>query len=227
MLGLSQGHLLVSCPCQKDIPSARPYIYLYNKHPCELSSCKQILDIDNLWFSGNASPLTCFAFHFCRCAMVISTYLNFRAKGAFGVHPIVWTKMRHPAPWGPEGMDQAWVLPNLGGCRCESWNHRLFLRWWTFVVAWGFSVHHFGTLNYLSLASGWNLCRVVISCISSHHSFQSAVDLLWWMPHGCLSMWWHGEKISCNDFKVQAIDHRQQLRQFCFQCKKKQTYWRK
>ena len=44
--------------------------------------------------------------------MVISTYFNFRAKGAFGdfgVRPIVSTKMRHPTPWGPEGMDQTWV----------------------------------------------------------------------------------------------------------------------
>ena len=30
----------------------------------------------------------------------------------------------------------------------------------------------------LSLASGWNLCFAAISCIASHHSFHSVVDLL-------------------------------------------------
>ena len=152
MLGLSQyaGQLSVSCPCQKDMPNARP-------HPstCTTSTIASCLRARNAghWqhvIFGNTSPVICFAFHACRFAMVISNDFNiFQLPGqrCLWVHPIVWTKMRQPAQWGSEGMDQTWVPPKLGGCRCESWNHRLFLKWWTFVVAWGFSVHHFGTLN--------------------------------------------------------------------------------
>ena len=81
---------------------------------------QEILDMSgSVWqhvILGNTSPVTCFASHFCRFAMVISTYFNFRAKGAFGdfgVHPIVWrcATQHHGVQrvWIKLGSPQSWA----------------------------------------------------------------------------------------------------------------------
>ena len=76
-------------------------IYLCNpvqQAPLRVVLVQEILDMSasvcQHVILGNTSPVPCFASQFCRFAMimVISTYFNFRAKGAFGdfgVHPIV------------------------------------------------------------------------------------------------------------------------------------------
>ena len=166
MLGLSHytGQLSVSCPCQKDMPNARP-------HPstCTTSTIASCLRARNAghWqhvILGNPSPVICFAFHVCRFAMVISTYFNiFQLISTFGPKVPLSASycMNKDAPastMGPRGYGSNLAPPKLGRIRCE------FLKWWTFVGAWGFSVHHFGTLNYLSLATGWNLW-----CVASSH----------------------------------------------------------
>ena len=59
-------------------------VYLHNEHLCRLSSCKKYWTYlhvsDSTIFLGNTSPVTCFASHFCRFAIVIWTYFNFGPK---------------------------------------------------------------------------------------------------------------------------------------------------
>ena len=183
MLGNFQSVVLVRKTCPMQDPIHIPV----QQAPLRVVSVQEVLDIDNMWFSGThprspASP------------SIFAGYGDFNIFQLSGqrclwVHPIVWTKMRQPAQWGPEGMDQTWFLTNLGGFRCE------FLKWWTFVVAWGFSVHHFGTLNYFRLATGWNLW-----CVASSHWLYRLTPLILfciglvvmsakWLPFN-LMRWW-------------------------------------
>ena len=115
---------------------------------------------------------------FCRFAIVIWNDLNiiqFRAKGAFGVHPMIWSKMCRRTPflstW--HGMDQTWVSTKLDGLRWFNLVLKPFSQLWLHGVSLYFNLE-----SGLSLASGWNLCCAAISFIASHLSFPSVVDLL-------------------------------------------------
>ena len=207
MLGLSQhaGHLLISCPCQQVLPSARSYPYT-----CTTSTLASCLRARN---TGHVCEcLTACDFgehissHLLRLSFLQVRYGDFNIFQLSGQRCLwrLWSasycmKMRHPTPWGPEGMHQTWVPPKLGSIRCESWNQKLYSQndehLWLHVASLSTSLG-----PRLSLASSWNLCCAAIGCIASHHSFHSVVDLLWSMPHGCLSMWWHGEQMLWNDF---------------------------
>ena len=98
MLGLSQhaGHLLVSCPCQQDLPSAR-----LHADTCATSTLASCLRARNTGHVCECLTTCDFGEHISSQLLRLSflqvrygdfTYFNFRAKGAFGdfgVHPIV------------------------------------------------------------------------------------------------------------------------------------------
>ena len=94
---------LISCPCQQDLPSAKNYPYtcttstfagcLGARNTGHICMCLYVSDII-FWGTHLQSPAS--APIFCRFAIVIWNDLNifqFRAKGAFGVHPMIWSKM--------------------------------------------------------------------------------------------------------------------------------------
>ena len=197
---------LISCPCQQDLPSAKNYPYtcttstfagcLGARNTGHICMCLYVSDINWQCFllgthlQSPASPPI-----FCRFAIVIWNDLNifqFRAKGAFGVHPMIWSKMCRRTPflstW--HGMDQTWVSTKLDG-----------LRWFNLVLKpysqlWLHGVSLYLNLESgLNLASGWNLCCAAISFIASHLSFPSVMDLLWlvnstsWLSFNGMTSW--------------------------------------
>ena len=154
-------------------------IYLYSKQPfhehlCRLSWCKKYWTYlhvsDIMIFVGNTSPVTCFASHFCRFAIVIWTYWYFNFGPKVPLECILWYDQRCAAGrhFCPQGRNQNWVSPKLDGLRRFN----------------GVSLY-FNLQSGLRLASGWNLCCAAISFIASHLPFPSVVDLL------CLIGWFH------------------------------------
>ena len=150
-------------------------IYLYNEHLCRFSWCKKywtylhvsICVWHHVFLRTNLqSPAS--APIFCRFAIVIWNDLNmiqFRAKGAFGVHPMIWSKMCRRTPflstW--HGMDQTWVSTKLDGLRWFNLVLKPYSQLWLHGVSLYFNLE-----SGLSLASGWNLCCAAISFIASH-----------------------------------------------------------
>ena len=127
---------------------------------------------------GKTSPVTCFTSRFCRFRIVISTQFNFGPK--VPSESILWKDQRCAVQrrW----VHRVWIKI---GSR-QSWGFRWFnyvlwiqcgnqnLKWWRFVIAWGFSLSQYGIR--IDLASGWNLCCAAISCMTSHRSFLFVVD---------------------------------------------------
>ena len=137
---------------------------------------------------------------FCRFAIVIWNDLNifqFRAKGAFGVHPMIWSKMCRRTPflstW--HGMDQTWVSTKLDG-----------LRWFNLVLKPYSQLWLHGVSLYFNLEIRTELSKWLESLLCSH-LFYSLTPLIsvrsgfvmlnWLIPHhGYLSMGWRrGQKI--------------------------------
>ena len=128
MLGLSQhaGHLLISCPCQQDLPSASLHPDTYATST--LASCLRARNTGHVCECLTACDFgEHISSHLLRLSFLQVRYGDFNIFQLSGQRCLwrLWSasycmKMRHPTPWGPEGMDQTWVPPKLGSIRCES-----------------------------------------------------------------------------------------------------------
>ena len=133
-------------------------IYLYNEHLCRLSWCKKSWTSACVWhhdFFWEHIFSHLLRLPFLQVRYCDLNIFQFRAKGAFGVHPMIWSKMCRRTPflsiW--HGMDQTWVSTKLDGLRWFNLVLKPYSQLWLHGVSLYFNLE-----SGLSLASGWNLC---------------------------------------------------------------------